>query len=151
MRLYVIYDEHCDRSEEQYGDGRYDYSWEENYSSDLKYILLDSRDSDDYSRYESIDVDFTPKIGDELYVVVVNYDTGDSFGRAYGRISIVDVFDDQEKANAFARYITDDAKRNSKKYSFEFLGREVHACWKGYFESFNYADVYPLSIRSKYQ
>jgi hypothetical protein len=90
MRIRVDYEEDCTHSyfegvqfgdwEEQFGD------WEEQYSSRVVDAYRIADDADVPYRSESFAI---PDDAAYVYVVYMIYDTGDSFGRAYGKIDIL--------------------------------------------------------------
>jgi hypothetical protein len=51
------------------------------------------------SKYGDIEIDFEPKYDVTYFLVIVNYDTGDSFGRDNGRVSYVDLFKNEKLAD----------------------------------------------------
>lgn len=96
-------------------------------------------------------VDFNPKAGSYYTLVYVKYDTGDSFGRDYGRHEVVGVFDRDEDADRVVKAIQEDIQRHQARY---YEGKEpeysldvtlsngktltIHTgTWKGHFENFN--------------
>lgn len=93
------------------------------------------------------DVDFVPVDGETYYLVDVEYSTGDSFGHADGCRQLIGVFKTQEEAERIQKMIEDDYKNSPNNYgSLEYKGRECiyTGTWKGYFESFDGCNVYPL-------
>lgn len=93
---------------------------------------------------------------DTYYLVYVNYDTGDSFGRDEGRISFVDLFKTEEKAEQCAKALrTHYDNHASMKWDDQFsisLTNENNttykyfASWIGYFEHLNFIEVKPVQV-----
>jgi len=94
-------------------------------------------------------VDFEPVLGSEYFLVYVDYDTGDSFGRSYGNHSIVGIFETAKEAYEIRQMIEDDMKTGADKFgSLPYKGRDCiyTGTWKGYFENFNSCEVVPLRV-----
>lgn len=122
MRVCVTYEEICPDSYysgEQYGD------WSESYSSSITgvYRLADEENGPYQSETFLIPDDAT-----SVYVVYMIYDTGDSFGCAKGKISIIHATANEKAAYALAKKInenpdtytiaiTDDFGRNTSIYN----------------------------------
>jgi hypothetical protein len=108
-------------------------------------------EKDWHSFCDSVDIalNFKAKKGDTVYVVVVTYEDGDTFGRSYGNICVVDVFENEEEAEKIASIIYGDEKKSDKDDIFDkkvkrsFKG---YAPWVGYFERLQSVDVFPFVI-----
>lgn len=96
------------------------------------------------------------KVGDTVYAVVADYESGCTFGRDGGHASVLDFFTDPDEAREFAALAVkpDSEGRNwrgdSTKvcgYSFEYKGQNYHRAWVGYFESLNSLDVWECRIK----
>lgn len=74
------------------------------------------------------------------YAVVVDYNTGDTFGQDSGCISIVGVEPTQELADGL-RKAAESYSSEKFNYRFEYEGWQYHANWLGYFESLNHVQV----------
>lgn len=109
-------------------------------------------DKPDYSyNTESANV---ASVDGNIFAVVVDYDTGNSFGRDTGQYCFIDAFSDEKKAHALADAIAKDANKdycynggNNVTYIND-AGETVIAAtytWKGYFEHFNYCRVVTVS------
>jgi hypothetical protein len=83
---------------------------------------------------EVIEVTFQPEVGQEVWVVWVNYNTGCTFGRTNGVCSILGVCKTQEEAEAVKKSVYDDT----------FPG---YKSWVGYFESFNSCEIGSLVVK----
>ncbi len=86
-----------------------------------------------YHSEEKLEVGFTPILGMELFLVIVNYDTGDTFGRSCGHISMPGIYDTKEKAEEVATAIS------NKTY-------DGYKDWDGYFEVFNFVEVQSFKL-----
>lgn len=95
------------------------------------------------------------KVGDTVYAVVADYESGCTFGRDGGHAQVLDFFSDSESAQALADVAL---KPDSKKerwgqsvdvfdYSFEFNGENYSRNWVGYFESLNQLDIWECRIK----
>ena len=99
MELYVEYESYCTdsyHSGEQYGD------WHEHRDHRIEGVRL-SKPS--YSGSEKFTVDYDVKPGDNVYVLVMVYGTGDSFGHSTGNVEILWVFKDIKVAREAERKI----------------------------------------------
>lgn len=83
---------------------------------------------------EEIQVDFTPNVGMPVYVVIVRYSSGNTFGRVNGCWCIEGVYTSIEEAENI----------KSKIYDGTF---EEYAPWIGYFEYLEYVDIEFFIIR----
>ena len=131
------------REEETYGEGLFDYEWQEFHEYD--YPLAKIVDEGYY------DVALCPneadvKPGEDIYVVYVSYDTGDSFGREYNRRIYLWAFSDYERAQRLTTALTKDGEENPD-YDFDhkpMMFEDVPIAtndWKGHFENFNFAGI----------
>jgi hypothetical protein len=101
------------------------------------------------SGYE-FEVDANP--GDLVYVVVADYESGDTFGRIGGGYQIIDVFADEVEAdNLCAAALDFTNNRNGMSFSFVHKNKNYYASWVGYFEYLNDIVVWPVHIRTSYQ
>ena len=93
----------------------------------------------------NLDVDF----GDEVFAVVVEYDTGDTFGNDGCQTEVMDVFAFEEEAIALRNFLNSVPKSHDKTYEFYeyFNGKKYHIPWRGYFESLTYIHIFPLTVR----
>jgi hypothetical protein len=114
MKVYVTYKQRCvysKHSNEQYGD------WNEIYDSEVTGVSLVKPDFENYTQYEEIELgDVEVKEGDTIFVLSMDYDTGDSFGREEGRMEILWAFTDHYEAKEAARCV----EQNKKEYSIKF-------------------------------
>jgi hypothetical protein len=102
--------------------------------------------------YPELEVDAQP--GDTVFVVILRYSTGDTFGNDDGQYDVADVFKTEIEAmelqNAFNQYKPDYTNWGSNKstpFTIEFNGKEYRIPWAGYFEQYESVDIYPCMIR----
>lgn len=128
--LYKCSRDHYESDGEQYG------SWEASNSHEIEGIVVVPKGSS-YDLVREDDV----KDGDILYLVVVQYSTGDSFGNESGLVEFVDTFRTLEKARACLK-----AVKNSNDTTLVYIMdngaeyRSSYTSWSGYFDSLE--DVY---------
>lgn len=67
----------------------------------------------------------------DVYIVLVRYSSGDTFGRSFGNGHIVGVYGTQDEA----QLIVDQIEANT------YTGQNGYVPWKGYFERFEYVDL----------
>lgn len=95
------------------------------------------------------------KLGDTVYAVVADYDSGCTFGRSGGHASVLDFFTDPAEAKALAdAALKPDGKEDRWgrqvdrfDYSFTHNGETYHRAWVGYFESLNSLDIWECRIK----
>lgn len=133
------------RDEEQGDGGRWDYTWSEDhcYSYNGAYIVDTEDQWGDVALFPG---ETEPKKGDVLLLVIVDYDTGDSFGRESGRHTVLWAFTDLARAGRLVHLI--DSNSRDKKTRVEFEGVEVYTGdWKGYFEYYNHCAIETVFIK----
>ena len=95
-------------------------------------------------------------VGDTVYAVVADYESGCTFGRDGGHADVLDVFTDREEAKALVTAaLTPDGEREtwggrkekSFGYSFEHNGQTYRRAWVGYFECLNSLDIWVCRIK----
>jgi len=79
--------------------------------------------------YDTVETDFEPTHGETLFVVVVRYSDGNTFGQVNGLGSIQGVFRTAEEAHKLAEQFP------------ERQGIQGYKLWEGYFSAFESADV----------
>lgn len=84
------------------------------------------------------------KAGGTIYVVIVTYSSGNTFGSSSGNCSEVWAFDNREQAKACAELIRENG--SDGPFTQEFQGHQFYTSWVGYFESIEYVDVYEFSV-----
>ena len=124
----------CSRSEEQYGEW-----YDENNIQYLECSITDSK-------YGS-PIDFNVEVGDTVYYVYVDYNTGDSFGHASNCHCEIGIYKTVEEANKVAKIIINDAEKDNHEPLDIGAERPISTWeWKGYFETFNSCNVEPLVV-----
>jgi hypothetical protein len=112
----------------------------------------DSKDGRGWSRYnESVDVPFEPVTGAEVFLVVVTYSSGDTFGSSSGNVTIVGCYEEKAQAESIASDIRADDmdvdrdyRRSGKKTKKErFTGCKE---WTGYFDGLEGVEVHRLRL-----
>lgn len=99
--------------------------------------------------YRDLTVPFDVIPGRAYWLVWVDYDTGDSFGRDGNQFEAIDLFEDYELARACGKACEDLEEELNGKYVYDSLQYErqngervkVHAPWLGYFENLNRVEV----------
>lgn len=86
------------------------------------------------------------KRGDTVYAVVVEYTTGDTFGRDGGQSKVLDVFTDPKEAADLAQR-AEDHDYSTDGFGFEHNGVDYYTPWCGYFESLDKIEVWEAQIR----
>jgi hypothetical protein len=109
----------------------------------------DAKDGRGWSRYnESIDVGFEPVTGAEVFLVVVTYGTGDTFGHSSGNVSIVGCYEEEAHSDSIAADIRFDD--DNSRYGEMKKGRKErfsgYKAWTGYFESLEGVEVHRLRL-----
>ena len=128
---------HNERSDEVYGD------WEERYTNSFKKVTLVN---DNWSPDVTALHDF--KAGDLVYLVWLEYSSGDSFGNSdRGNVESIALFKNKEDAEKLKEALENRDKEHdpnvgyNERYSFEFQSSEgeqikySYCPWKGYFEN----------------
>jgi hypothetical protein len=141
-----------DRGSESYSDDQYDYSWWEDH--DYSYNGARISKGDKYGDVALFPGDAEVEAGDEIYVVHVSYDSGDSFGRSSNNRMHLWAFSDKARAERLCHTIEADATASphydfdNKPLTFDDVPISCND-WKGYFETFRGATVETLVIRKK--
>jgi len=150
MNFNLDYRDYGRREETQYGESRWEYEWRE----DHVYRYFGARITNEgYSDVSLFPGETEVKPGDDIYIVYVSYDSGDSFGRENGCRTHLWAFSNSAKAYRLVEAIRKDAAANPNfNYEgkpLEFEGVPINTNeWKGYFEHFNYADVEAVVVKN---
>lgn len=139
MRICVTYSEICTHSErEPVG------FWREDYDSAVTGAYQIGEE--DRGPYNS-DIFILPDDTTHAYVVYMIYSTGDSFGRAHGRIDIIHCTSSEDSADRLAKQITDSKNEYSIKFKDDFgCDISLYNPGAGYFESIDYVGVEAFAI-----
>lgn len=83
---------------------------------------------------ETVSVDFDPdSIKKAVYVLVVTYQSGDTFGSSHGNWTVIGIYKQETKANKLLNQINKDTYQGYKP-------------WDGYFERLESVEVIPMEI-----
>jgi hypothetical protein len=120
-KLYLDYEETRLSGGEPTSDETWCEYTDSYYNWELKEVFLNKDNADWYRREET--VNFNVKSGDTVYVVWVQYSTGDTFSHSEGHGTIVGVYKTY-----------DEAKEVQQKIETNKFGGKYHP-WNGYFDS----------------
>ena len=109
------------------GDGK-PYSDSGDSETDFQVIGVSCQNESDSPYYNLVEVQEDFADGDVAYVVVVRYDTGDTFGRSNNCGVVVDVCSTTKKANA----VGDSCENGKHEGSYR---------WTGYFDNFRSVEI----------
>ncbi len=149
MKFDLNYQDYSDREVEQHSEDAYDYSWSEDHTYVYNYATVVT---EGYSDVDLFPGEAEVRRGDDIYVVYVAYNTGDSFGRSQGYRVHLWAFSDRDRARSLVKLLEADAVANPD-YDFdhkpvEFEGVPISTNdWKGYFEQFIAADIETVTVR----
>jgi len=135
--VYVLYDYGCNGGE--ICEGQEDNDWPDREDEYREYNIhgISTEKPERWTiDYESLEVSFPPKVGETVFLVFINYDTGDTFGRSLGHVHFQGVYSSFEEADTTAKSI----KNGSYK---------GWAPWQGYFEHFNSVEVESFVLDNK--
>lgn len=146
MKLYAVFSEYSERSENKYSDEPYDYSWEEDVTCILEAVSLRNESNDFSISCREFDVDADLKEGDSVFVVTVTYSTGDTFGHSTGNMEVEGIYTNAKEAKDIADLIENDTgdADNYRK------AKDYYPVWSGYFESVSDVRVHTVKIVSEY-
>ena len=118
-----------------------------NYSDtriDIRWKKAHRKHPGDY-QVERVDIDFNPEEADHVYIVIVRYGSGSSFGTSYGEWELIGVYENIKKAQEVLDKIEYDEKhKNDKDYKKEY--EKDFRNWDGYFERFERVDLEVLHV-----
>lgn len=87
-------------------------------------------------------------LGAVLYVVVVGYTSGDTFGRDGGHTCVLDAFTDPDKAKALMDAVAE--TKQDSDYRLTHNGVEYYCPWVGYFEHMEEVNVWEVTVRDRH-
>jgi len=135
-----------------------DDKWDrDNTAQSIEGVSVYANDEDDRGYYSwgyptpELDVN----IGDTVYVVIIRYSDGDTFGNDEGQHAVADVFKDEidalELQNWYEGWTTTEHMRygGGKVVPFQesFKGKEYRIPWAGYFERYESVNIYECKVR----
>lgn len=141
MYFNVIY------NHERWYKNKSDGSWDADNSYDYQCIVKSNDSRFDVVLFPK---ETEPKSGDEVYLVVVNYSSGDQFGSESNIHEMLCAFTDQTKAIEFVKVVYEDyCDYPSSKYDpINFNGFHILCySWKGNFKKLNDVEVIKLNLR----
>lgn len=99
------------------------------------------------SWHEEIEVDFDPKefLGKDLFLVVVRYSDGDTFGTTYGHWRVIGVYTDVETVSEVEKEIQETLK-NENKYYYKTNKYVKFAPWIGYFSGYETTELTKMTL-----
>lgn len=109
--------------------------------------FLDRHDGVYYGESKARDLDV--KVGDTVYAVVADYESGSTFGRSGGHAQVLDVFTTLKEAEGLVEAATAPPKGDGyeDRYSFTHEGETYSRSWVGYFERLQSLDVWDIVVR----
>lgn len=131
--VYAIIEERLishQREDEDYGH------WRSTYNS--KFLGIEINQSEIHNK--SIKINFTPYKGQTVYVALVEYSDGDSFGRSEGKLDVAGVFETHAEAEECRQ-------KNSKKPNEEDIDYGNFREWFDYFARIDYTEVQETKIK----
>lgn len=142
MKVYVDYKSTVRESSS--GDAsKYEHSWEAEKDLNVLGVYKDRKHCRSWEVEEMNVLD--SEIGDTLFIVVVRYSDGDTFGHSTGNFDFVQIVKTAEQAVKLRGFI---AANKYKKYMCLGKGqrREVHLSWTGYFNSLESIEIHKLEL-----
>lgn len=85
------------------------------------------------------------KPGDTVYVVIVHYTTGNTFGTDTGTVQVMDVFTDRDKADELIKALEATTDRD---YSVKLFGKNYYVAFRGYFERLEYISTETATVQN---
>jgi hypothetical protein len=140
--VYLEYEERRSGGE-PLGDGPYCDHADEHV--DFRPIALGVNRSQYSWRNETISVDFDPKVGQDVDMIVVRYSTGSTFGRIIGVWQMIGVYESHQEALRIRHNIEEHHKEPDKLK--ELLGKDFYPSWLGYFERFMHVELHCMRLR----
>jgi hypothetical protein len=100
---------------------------------------------------KEVTVGFKVENGDTVYVLLVTYEDGDTFGRSYGNIYVVGVYESEEEADKVRADIDYDERHCNRDDLFDVDKKKTrrykgYASWRGYFERFTSAEMFEMVV-----
>jgi hypothetical protein len=150
MNFYLDIKDHGHR-DSHHGADKWDYSWSEDHDYTYGRATIVEKGYSDVTLFPG---EAEVEVGDDIHVVYVSYDTGDSFGREYGCRTHLWAFSDRRRAYRLVETVREDAEAepdydfDHKPLMFDDVPISTND-WKGYFERFNHADVETICVGKK--
>ena len=133
--LYLTYDE--SRSGGEVCEGQENDPWPcyEDENIDFSLTRCNKESKNAAWAKESIEVTFQPKVGSTVWVVVVRYSTGGTFGRTNGAWTILGIYEHLDEAKKVEASVHDNTYPGYK-------------CWVGYFEHLERVEVESMTVEA---
>lgn len=112
---------------------------------DVHALYLPNGTPDDIT-YRSEDFPAIAKPGQYIFVVVVDYESGNTFGRAGGYYQVLDIFGSIDEASELAM-AAERVSRNDMSFQFSFKDQTYYVSWTGYFEALNEVKVWCVMVK----
>lgn len=103
-------------------------------------------DANQVGQWRSTVFDLDARPGDVVHAVVVDYESGDTFGRSGGQSEVLDVFPRDKWEEAFALKLAAE-KVGRGQFGLEYRGRQYYAGWTGYFERLQEIRVHSIVVQ----
>jgi len=133
--LYLTYDESMSGGE--ICEGQENDPWPSHEDEYIEFSLTRCNKTSHLAAWskESVEVDFKPEVGSNIWVVVVRYSKGGTFGRTNGAWNIIGIYKNAEEAKKVEASIHDNSYSGYK-------------CWSGYFEELERVDVEQMTVEA---
>jgi hypothetical protein len=140
--LYLSYQE--TRSGGEICEGQENDPWPSHEDEDIEFYPTRINKTTDKAQWmkESIPIDFDALEGQDVWVVVVRYGTGGTFGHTNGAWQVMGAFEHQGQAEKLRTSINDDTYVAENNYGCGYI------CWKGYFESLQDVEVHKMTVQA---
>lgn len=143
MKLYLYYKESTHGGEVCQGDEDSEWpNYEPEYTEvNFTKLCINSKSNWEVDEVEGPDV----QVGDIVHLVIVRYSTGNTFGRSYGRWTLVEIFKDEDfdKIESLEDKIRKQYslyRNNRKEWDGEYRP------WIGYFEALEDIEVHTMRV-----
>ena len=116
-----------------------DDSWDrDNTATEFSPTVLRLGDKGRNWRVEVFDVDYPVQVGDNLFLVVVRYDTGDTFGHNENEFCFIGVYKTKKELEKVNKSIKDGS--HEKSY-----------IWTGYFENYRDTEIHFMTVEPEFK
>jgi hypothetical protein len=141
--LYISIKESRGPTDYDYGDA----PTYENYSRDSISISVDEkaylkRDSCQDYWTEEVEINFEPKVGQKVFMIVPRYTSGGTFGQTSGYYQIFGVYSTEKAAESMREFLY--LENSSSKEGL--MGTGMYRAWMGYFESLENIELHYLTV-----
>lgn len=105
-------------------------------------------------RKEGLEIDFKPELGQEVYLIVVIYSDGDTFGSQEGCYQFLGIYDSLERSERVMQCVKDFEekrlqgveKKTLQRIREHIKTRPFFPAWTGYFAKFTAVKSYKFKI-----